>query len=213
MKQVFPTLAACLVLSAINLPASAADDVGVESRRWWVGLQLGTAAVLSKPDPMRDAGSGALHFAYGVEGGVRLSRDWLLGAGFDTGKLGSYPCDADSLLCNSIKQEFGNLYLTLGFNPGRGPWLFQIGAGRATYDMSEKTALWGGEIVYADSSGVGARLGVGYDWRRPGSGAYFGWRANLVYADPGNFGGNGDAQGVGSAAYTALLLSFSVSRR
>ena len=70
-----------------------------------------------------------------------------------------------------------------------------------------------GDTVFADTSGIAARIGVGYDWKRAGARTRLGVRATLVFADPGQFSDSEDAEGLGSARFSALLLSLSLSWR
>lgn len=174
---------------------------------FWVGVSLGARSMLSRPDPMQQAGSGRSGFAYGVEGGIRLRRHWLLGVGGDAGRLGSYPC-REAIFCDSIRQEFHNVYLLAGLNPDGGPWTFQVGAGPATYEMTDDD-----DYAFADSMGYAWKASVGYSFHPAGSRLHFGLRASYVQADPGDFGGNGDADGLGSAAYKAVLLGFTLAWR
>jgi hypothetical protein len=211
VRRAMAVLLAILFVGIAPAARAAGAPAEPAPRAWWFGMSAGINTLISKPDPVQQADSGTTHLAYGFEGGVRLNEDWLLGVALEVGKLGSYPCQ-EELFCNSIKQEFFSAYALLVFNPGNGPWLFQAGLGEATYDMTQNDDMFGNS-VFADTSGIAARIGVGYDWKRAGARTRFGVRGALVFADPGHFSDSEDAAGLGSASFSALLLSFSLSWR
>jgi hypothetical protein len=186
-------MACGLVLGTLGLvpqvhAASAWD--GMAPPRVWGNFQYGLEMLQSRGDAMYDIDKSSVYWK--IEAGMRVNRDWLVGVG-----VNGIPLDS----ANKMTQLYG----TAIFNPGRGPWLYQVALGQATYQVNV-----GGKTFDEKYSGLGAQLGVGRDWT-PASidDVHLGVRLTFEYSW---LGARDEGFGVGgSLNHSRVSLGFSMS--
>lgn len=179
---------AALLALLLPLPANAGSAWdGMAPSPVWGGVQYGLEMLQPDGAAQEDIKKSSTYWK--VEAGGRLNREWLLGVGTQEISLASY---------NKINQLYG----TVIYNPGRGPWLYQASLGQATY----KVNFLGSEFD-EKYSGPGAQLGVGYDWTPQSiDDAHLGLRLTFEYSWLGQRDG-----GVGSLNHSRVGLGFSIS--
>jgi hypothetical protein len=187
-------IARVAVLAALGVARCACADSafdGMSASPVWGNFQWGLVAIESKPEVNLDS-----HDTYWrLEGGVRVSRNWLVGVGTQEISLNS-------------SEKLSQLYGTVLFKPDRGPWLFQAGAGSARY--SRKIAIFNGTSFVEGKDkykGLAVDLGVGRDWSPGGiDDVHLGVRLNYEYSGLG-----ASRTGPGSYNHSRLSLGFSAS--
>jgi hypothetical protein len=180
-------IAALLVLG-IPLQAGAASAWdGMAPSPVWGDVQYGLEML--QPDGAAQEDIKKNSSFWKVEAGGRLNREWLVGAGTQAISLESF---------NKITQLYG----TVIYNPGRGPWLYQAALGQATYKVN-----FSGRDFDEKYTGPGAQLGVGYDWTPDTvNDVHLGMRLTFEYSWLGQRDG-----GLGSLNHSRVGLGLSIS--
>ena len=160
-------LAICLLGSAPAALAQSAFD-GMRASPVWGNFQWGLAFVQRHGAALQELDSSSQYWR--IEGGMRLNKEWMVGIGTQHVPLAFY---------NRLRQVYG----TVIFNPGRGPWLYEAGVGKATY---KATYDGGGAPVYERHSGLALNVGVGLDWTPKIEDVHFGVRATFEYSRLGH---------------------------
>jgi hypothetical protein len=179
-------IAALLALGiTLHAHAGSAWD-GMAPSRVWGNFQYGLEMLQPHGSAMNDIDKSSEYWK--LEAGMRVGKDWLVGAGVHGIPLAS---------ANKMTQLYG----TAIFNPGRGPWLYQAALGSATYKVN-----FSGSDFDEKYSGLGAQLGIGRDWT-PASidDAHLGVRLTFEYS------WLGERAGGGSLDHSRVGLGFSMS--
>jgi hypothetical protein len=160
---------AVLMLAAVA-PGAFADSAfdGMSASPVWGNFQWGLAFVQRHGAAMQELDSSSQYWR--IEGGMRLNEEWMVGVGTQHVPLSRY---------NRLRQLYG----TVVFNPGRGPWLYEAGLGKAKYKATYDA---GGLPVYEKHSGLAVNLGVGFDWTPKIDDVHFGVRATYEYSSLGH---------------------------
>lgn len=155
-----------LAAAAPSAFAESAFD-GMSASPVWGNFQWGLAFVQRHGAALQELDSSSEYWR--IEGGMRLNKEWMIGVGTQHIPLSFY---------NRLRQVYG----TVVFNPGRGPWLYEAGLGQAKY-----RAVYdgGGIAVYERHSGLAVNLGVGLDWTPKIEDVHFGARVTYEYSHLG----------------------------
>jgi hypothetical protein len=175
-------LLACLGTARLASAQSAWD--GMRPSPVWGDVQWGLVKLYPKTQAMQ--GMDKSDTFWKLEGGMRVWRGWLVGVGYQRIDLNSF-------------EHLSQVYGTVLFNPGRGPWLFQAGVGQARYSYD-------GGFFEEKLKGLAVNLGGGYDWT-PASvdDVHFGVRVTWEYSRLG------PAEAFAPGSFNHSRLSFGLS--
>ncbi len=161
------TLAVLLLGAAA--PSAFAESAfdGMSASPIWGNFQWGQAFVQRHGVALQELDSSSQYWR--IEGGMRVNKEWMVGIGTQHVPLSFY---------NRLTQIYG----TVVFNPGRGPWLYEAGLGKAKY-----RAVYdgGGGALYERHSGLAVNVGAGLDWTPKIEDVHFGVRVTYEYSGLG----------------------------